>query len=138
MWAGAASSYTITAQCVRKRRDGPVVLVVEEIFSVHEHIKDVCRRFANEGQQRQSLRLGQSIKQMRTTCSDISPNGVLPARSEEGKQAAGTNYTHTMTLSNNIPSNGTGVFDLARFNSDGTVDTSLNCPLACSCKRTLV
>jgi carboxymethylenebutenolidase len=27
----------------------PVVLVVQEIFGVHEHIKDVCRRFANEG-----------------------------------------------------------------------------------------
>ena len=27
----------------------PVVLVVEEIFGVHEHIKDVCRRFAKLG-----------------------------------------------------------------------------------------
>lgn len=27
----------------------PVVLVVQEIFGVHEHIKDVCRRFANLG-----------------------------------------------------------------------------------------
>ncbi|MBI1916992.1 MAG: dienelactone hydrolase family protein [Planctomycetes bacterium] len=27
----------------------PVVLVVEEIFGVHEHIKDVCRRFAKAG-----------------------------------------------------------------------------------------
>ena len=27
----------------------PVVLVVQEIFGVHEHIKDVCRRFATEG-----------------------------------------------------------------------------------------
>jgi carboxymethylenebutenolidase len=27
----------------------PVVLVVEEIFGVHEHIKDVCRRFAKVG-----------------------------------------------------------------------------------------
>ena len=25
----------------------PVVLVVQEIFGVHEHIKDVCRRFAH-------------------------------------------------------------------------------------------
>ncbi len=32
-------------------KDGkfPVVLVVQEIFGVHEHIKDVCRRFAKEG-----------------------------------------------------------------------------------------
>ena len=27
----------------------PVVLVVEEIFGVHEHIKDLCRRFAKAG-----------------------------------------------------------------------------------------
>jgi carboxymethylenebutenolidase len=27
----------------------PIVLVVEEIFGVHEHIKDVCRRFAKQG-----------------------------------------------------------------------------------------
>jgi carboxymethylenebutenolidase len=27
----------------------PVVLVVQEIFGVHEHIRDVCRRFAQEG-----------------------------------------------------------------------------------------
>lgn len=27
----------------------PVVLVVQEIFGVHEHIKDVCRRFAHLG-----------------------------------------------------------------------------------------
>ncbi len=27
----------------------PVVLVVQEIFGVHEHIKDVCRRLAREG-----------------------------------------------------------------------------------------
>src|SRR5688572_22002109 len=27
----------------------PVVLVVQEIFGVHEHIKDVCRRFAKAG-----------------------------------------------------------------------------------------
>ena len=27
----------------------PIVLVVQEIFGVHEQIKDVCRRFAKEG-----------------------------------------------------------------------------------------
>jgi carboxymethylenebutenolidase len=33
------------------KKDGPfpVVLVVQEIFGVHEHIKDVCRRFAKLG-----------------------------------------------------------------------------------------
>jgi carboxymethylenebutenolidase len=30
-------------------RNLPVVLVVQEIFGVHEHIKDVCRRFAKLG-----------------------------------------------------------------------------------------
>ena len=34
-----------------KNADGPlpVVIVVQEIFGVHEHIRDVCRRLANEG-----------------------------------------------------------------------------------------
>jgi carboxymethylenebutenolidase len=27
----------------------PIVLVVQEIFGVHEHIRDVCRRFAKAG-----------------------------------------------------------------------------------------
>jgi carboxymethylenebutenolidase len=27
----------------------PVILVVQEIFGLHEHIQDVCRRFAHEG-----------------------------------------------------------------------------------------
>jgi carboxymethylenebutenolidase len=27
----------------------PVVLVIQEVFGVHEHIQDVCRRFAHEG-----------------------------------------------------------------------------------------
>ena len=30
-------------------KDLPTVLVVQEIFGVHEHIKDVCRRFAKQG-----------------------------------------------------------------------------------------
>lgn len=32
-----------------KGRSFPVVLVVQEIFGVHEHIKDICRRFAKQG-----------------------------------------------------------------------------------------
>ncbi|HEX8721022.1 MAG TPA: dienelactone hydrolase family protein [Pyrinomonadaceae bacterium] len=32
-----------------KGRNFPVALVVQEIFGVHEHIKDVCRRFAKLG-----------------------------------------------------------------------------------------
>ena len=30
-------------------RNRPVILVVQEIFGVHEHIKDICRRFAKLG-----------------------------------------------------------------------------------------
>ncbi len=30
-------------------RNEPVVLVIQEIFGVHEHIRDVCRRFAQKG-----------------------------------------------------------------------------------------
>ena len=33
----------------RSGRNLPTVLVVQEIFGVHEHIKDVCRRFAQAG-----------------------------------------------------------------------------------------
>src|SRR5262245_34234147 len=32
-----------------KGKNFPVVLVVQEIFGVHEHIKDICRRFAKAG-----------------------------------------------------------------------------------------
>jgi carboxymethylenebutenolidase len=32
-----------------KGKDFPVTLVVQEIFGVHEHIKDICRRFAKLG-----------------------------------------------------------------------------------------
>ena len=32
-----------------KGRNFPVVLVVQEIFGVHEHIKDICRRLAKQG-----------------------------------------------------------------------------------------
>jgi carboxymethylenebutenolidase len=31
------------------KRQAPVLLVVHEIFGVHEHIKDLCRRFAKHG-----------------------------------------------------------------------------------------
>ena len=32
-----------------KGESSPVILVVQEIFGVHEHIKDICRRFAKAG-----------------------------------------------------------------------------------------
>ena len=31
------------------KKNAPVILVVQEIFGVHEHIKDICRRFAKLG-----------------------------------------------------------------------------------------
>jgi carboxymethylenebutenolidase len=42
---------TIPAYRAMPKKDGPfpVVLVVQEIFGVHEHIKDICRRFAKLG-----------------------------------------------------------------------------------------
>lgn len=33
----------------KKGENFPVILVVQEIFGVHEHIKDICRRFAKLG-----------------------------------------------------------------------------------------
>jgi len=35
--------------CPSKGRAFPIVLVVQEIFGVHEHIKDLCRRLAKAG-----------------------------------------------------------------------------------------
>jgi len=33
----------------KRKKKAPVVLVVHEIFGVHEHIRDVCRRLAKQG-----------------------------------------------------------------------------------------
>jgi carboxymethylenebutenolidase len=46
-----ARDRSIPAYVALPKRAGkyPVVLVVQEIFGVHEHIKDVCRRFARAG-----------------------------------------------------------------------------------------
>ena len=47
----AARDGECTAYRAAPDRGGPfpIVLVVQEIFGLHEHIKDVCRRFAKEG-----------------------------------------------------------------------------------------
>ncbi len=37
------------ARPLKPKAKAPVILIVHEIFGVHEHIKDVCRRFAKEG-----------------------------------------------------------------------------------------
>lgn len=45
------SDGTIPAYCARPAdaASAPVVIVIEEIFGVHEYIKDVCRRLAHQG-----------------------------------------------------------------------------------------
>jgi carboxymethylenebutenolidase len=45
------SDRPIPGYTARSEGDGPfpVVLIVQEVFGVHEHIKDVCRRFAKRG-----------------------------------------------------------------------------------------
>ncbi len=46
-----SGDFEMPAYQARPKKSGtfPVVLVVEEIFGVHEHIKDVCRRLAKQG-----------------------------------------------------------------------------------------
>lgn len=46
-----SSGFQVPAYQARPKKDGkfPVVLVIQEIFGVHEHIRDVCRRLAKEG-----------------------------------------------------------------------------------------
>ena len=46
---GDIPGYRAMPEAKSNRRGYPVVLVVQEIFGVHEHIKDVCRRFAKLG-----------------------------------------------------------------------------------------
>lgn len=51
-WVSIAGSDTALPAYVAapdKPGRSPVVLVIQEIFGVHEHIQDICRRFAHEG-----------------------------------------------------------------------------------------
>lgn len=43
---GAIKAYYAAPAAQAQR---PVILVIQEIFGLHEHIQDVCRRFAHEG-----------------------------------------------------------------------------------------
>ncbi|MVW80325.1 dienelactone hydrolase family protein [Bordetella sp. 02P26C-1] len=43
---GTIAAYYAAPQ---RKKNAPVVLVIQEIFGVHEHIKDICRRLAKEG-----------------------------------------------------------------------------------------
>jgi len=47
--AGEIPAYRAFSTAGGKKRKLPVLLVVHEIFGVHEHIKDLCRRFAKQG-----------------------------------------------------------------------------------------
>lgn len=47
--AGTIPAYRALLKAPRQPGKVPVLLVVHEIFGVHEHIKDLCRRFAKLG-----------------------------------------------------------------------------------------
>ena len=49
MIPGAGGQIPAYRACPARGGNYPIVLVVQEIFGVHEHIKDVCRRFAKAG-----------------------------------------------------------------------------------------
>lgn len=53
---GSMSAYYAAPAAVERP---PLILVVQEIFGLHEHIKDVCRRFAHEGYMALGLELYQ-------------------------------------------------------------------------------
>ena len=48
-WHQAAPGLTLYAARPAQGSRWPVVLVVQEIFGVHEHIQDLCRRLAKQG-----------------------------------------------------------------------------------------
>jgi carboxymethylenebutenolidase len=52
----------------------PVVLVVQEIFGVHEHIKDICRRLAKEGY----MAIALELFARQGDVSGLSINEILP------------------------------------------------------------
>ncbi len=57
-----------------KGKNFPVVLVVQEIFGVHEHIKDVCRRFAKLGH----LAIAVELYQRQGDVSKLEMKDVFP------------------------------------------------------------
>jgi carboxymethylenebutenolidase len=52
----------------------PIVLVVQEIFGVHEHIKDICRRLAKEGY----MAIAPELFARQGDVSGLSINEILP------------------------------------------------------------
>ena len=57
-----------------KKKNCPTVLVVQEIFGVHEHIKDVCRRFAKLG----FLALAPDLYMRQGDTTKIPMNQIMP------------------------------------------------------------
>jgi carboxymethylenebutenolidase len=78
------------ARPAAKKTDAPVVLVIHEIFGVHEHIKDICRRLAHAGYYAIApdlyARLGDA-----STITDIptlmGPDGIVTKTSDEQVKA---------------------------------------------------
>ena len=52
----------------------PIVLVVQEVFGVHEHIKDICRRLAKEGY----MAIALELFARQGDVSGLSINEILP------------------------------------------------------------
>jgi carboxymethylenebutenolidase len=57
-----------------KGKNFPVVLVVQEIFGVHEHIKDICRRFAKAGY----LAVAPEMYARQGDVSKLEINAIMP------------------------------------------------------------
>ena len=57
-----------------KKKNCPTVLVVQEIFGVHEHIKDICRRFAKLGY----LAIAPEMYARQGNVSNIPMNQIMP------------------------------------------------------------
>lgn len=67
---GAMSAYFAAPAAVERP---PLILVIQEIFGLHEHIKDVCRRLAHEGY----MALGLELYQRQGDASAYSDMGAL-------------------------------------------------------------
>lgn len=67
---GNMSAYFATPAVVERP---PLILVIQEIFGLHEHIKDVCRRLAHEGY----MALGMELYQRQGDASKYSEIGDL-------------------------------------------------------------
>ncbi len=57
-----------------KGKNFPVALVVQEIFGVHEHIKDICRRFAKAGY----LAIAPEMYARQGDVSKLQMNQIMP------------------------------------------------------------